>query len=618
MKKNQVEIPIKEMKEQQLNIQATAGDGSLTAGRKTPAFSQVSIQDAMKEEEEETQQLSAGSVKSFFHGSSGLLLLQLLILLLGLMLAIFCGLLLNDYFYTAMEKMFGIYAYPFMRERLSHEQPLLQSIELMRWLGFLGLAIGSYLISSRAIDLFPKLVALFLEIPESIKTEIVHFYKLSTHFSIAVALGVLTVQASRNFANRTYESGLPILERSYEFIVTASIMFLCLFQVLRYLRKLAMQRIAINYHNFHYRDRVAENNAKVGVLTQLKKYVLECVPFEPHLFDGLKLADTLAVFSNIKDARNGGEASGVSTASMDASRLLEIEHGAKDLAKAIVKALRPAAREKNVSLTAEDFALVFQSDAAPTAFSMLDSDGNGDLTLKELRMAIVETYQQRLAILKGLSENEAIVDQLENIVCVGNYLANVYLFMNVFDYNISSIVSLVTLITGFTWVFSGIVMSVFTSIIFIFITHPFDVGDRIIVDDKELTVADISLLTSSFVEPSGDLMYFRNSELVGKKIKNLRRSGAQAETVKFSIDAEPSKLEKMHQLETKLRAFFEGNARDFTIPESFFFFEIKDLKTLDVSIRVEHKGNFQDVALRAARRRRIAEFFAESVKSLGL
>jgi len=234
-------------------------------------------------------------------------------------------------------------------------------------------------------------------------------------------------------------------------------------------------------------------------------------------------------------------------------------------------------------------------------------------------MSIVEAFQERAAILKGLSENEAIIGQLDNIIGVIFWIATIYLWMNVFDYNINSIATVFTLITGFTWVFSGIVTSVFNSIIFIFITHPYDVGDRIAFDDKELQVTDISLLTTTFMETGGETMYYRNAEMVGKKVKNIRRSGNQSEILNFALPAVPSTLEKMGHLREKLLAYFAANSRDYIVPEhAFFFFEMKDLKTLAISIRIEHRSNFQDAVAKTIRKNKFSQFFADTSSQLGL
>jgi small-conductance mechanosensitive channel len=584
------------------------------SGRKTPAFSTVSIQDAVKDEAGGTQRLNSNSVRKLFQGSSRALAMKIGLLILGLVLLVLSSLILSDAFYKEGKRASSIFPYPFRKLRGDTTMYPLQTMpEFMRWLSLLGLWVGTYLTSTSTVFLVPKIAGLVIEFSETAKEEIVHFYILSDMFSRVISFVLVYIFSLRIFGHFTVEPE-HIMDRSYEFLCKGLLTFFLLVHVAYYLRKLALQRIAINYHKIHYSDRVRDNNTKVGVINSLKKYVLECVPYDPQLFEGMKVTDTLAVFSTSQAHRSSS-----SEGRLLMDHMNEIERGAAGFAKAIIKALRPADRNKSITITKEDFYAVFQEGAAQEAFQMLDRDNNGDLTSKELRLEIIEAFQERASILKGLSENEAIVEQLDNIIGILFWIAAIYLWMNVFEYNLSSVASLVTLLATFTWVFSGIVLSVFNSIIFIFISHPYDVGDRIIFDDTEVQVSDISLLTTTFINSNGETIYFRNSELVGKKIKNIRRSGNQAETLKFTISANAASFEKMAQLKEKLLAYFAANSREFVTPSQlFFFFDVKDLKTVEASVRIEYRGNFQDAISRATRKNKFCEFFAETTKQLAI
>jgi small-conductance mechanosensitive channel len=60
-----------------------------------------------------------------------------------------------------------------------------------------------------------------------------------------------------------------------------------------------------------------------------------------------------------------------------------------------------------------------------------------------------------------------------------------------------------TLIVGLSWLIGGALTEVLTSIIFLFIKHPYDVGDRVSVDDTLYTVKEIRLLSTIFLDESG-------------------------------------------------------------------------------------------------------------------
>lgn len=70
-----------------------------------------------------------------------------------------------------------------------------------------------------------------------------------------------------------------------------------------------------------------------------------------------------------------------------------------------------------------------------------------------------------------------------------------------------------TFILGLSWLIGGSLQEVLTSIIFLFIKHPFDVGDRIDIEKCGYTVKEISLLTTVFVDGSGGLVQMSNAQL---------------------------------------------------------------------------------------------------------
>jgi len=55
--------------------------------------------------------------------------------------------------------------------------------------------------------------------------------------------------------------------------------------------------------------------------------------------------------------------------------------------------------------------------------------------------------------------------------------------------------------------------NVFDSIIFLFVTHPFDTGDRIQLDDAIMVVKKMSLLSSEFTMADQTDMYVSNALL---------------------------------------------------------------------------------------------------------
>jgi small-conductance mechanosensitive channel len=66
---------------------------------------------------------------------------------------------------------------------------------------------------------------------------------------------------------------------------------------------------------------------------------------------------------------------------------------------------------------------------------------------------------------------------------------------------------------GLSWLIGSSLQEVLGSIIFLFIKHPFDVGDRINVNTVSYTVKEIWLLSTVLVDSNGTLVQSPNTLL---------------------------------------------------------------------------------------------------------
>ena len=63
-----------------------------------------------------------------------------------------------------------------------------------------------------------------------------------------------------------------------------------------------------------------------------------------------------------------------------------------------------------------------------------------------------------------------------------------------------------------------------TSIIFLFIKHPYDVGDRVTIGDKTYTVKEMRLLSTIFLDSNACQVQAPNTWMNTQLIHNIRRS----------------------------------------------------------------------------------------------
>ncbi len=144
--------------------------------------------------------------------------------------------------------------------------------------------------------------------------------------------------------------------------------------------------------------------------------------------------------------------------------------------------------------------------------------------------------------------------------------------------------------------------AVFDSIIFLFVTHPFDTGDRIAIkagtQTMVMAVKRMSLLSTEFTITDGTDMYVANAVLADLMITNYRRSGYQweAATLQIAFDTPLSKLDAVendmkHWLSTEPERMFEPSTA--IVPQ-----KIEYMRSIEVTIGMTHRRTWQDWGMR--------------------
>lgn len=101
-----------------------------------------------------------------------------------------------------------------------------------------------------------------------------------------------------------------------------------------------------------------------------------------------------------------------------------------------------------------------------------------------------------------------------------------------------------------------------TSIIFLFIKHPYDVGDRVKVDKEIFTVKEIRLLSTIFLASDNALVQAPNLVLNSSFIINFRRSPEMSEPFTFDVAYDTS-FEQIEALRGRMIAFLSHQRRDY-------------------------------------------------------
>ncbi|RKP39411.1 Mechanosensitive ion channel-domain-containing protein, partial [Dimargaris cristalligena] len=251
-------------------------------------------------------------------------------------------------------------------------------------------------------------------------------------------------------------------------------------------------------------------------------------------------------------------------------------------------------------LTMRDFIPYFNTQKdAQKAFALFDKDGNGDVTKKEMRDRIIATYKERRALNASLRDMSQIVGKLDKILVVISVVLIAIFCSMVFGQSpAASLVSFGTLFVAWSFIFGGTLKNMFECLIFLFITHPYDAGDQVVVNGVTMTVAKVRVLSTVFTRGDGQYVCAPNITLLGLFINNLRRSPPQNETVVMNFDFYTPEA-KLYQLKDRLNQLLDQYPRIFVPGVGFSLDNILDANKLVVNLSLNYKSNWQNGGPRA-------------------
>lgn len=159
-----------------------------------------------------------------------------------------------------------------------------------------------------------------------------------------------------------------------------------------------------------------------------------------------------------------------------------------------------------------------------------------------------------------------------------------------------------SLVLGLSWLIGGSAAEVLTSIIFLFIKHPYDVGDRVDIDKGSYIVKEMRLLSTVFIDTTrGCLVQAPNASLSTQFISNIRRSAQMSETFTFDV-AYDTEFEQIEALRSRMLAFVQSQRRDYQPTFDVVVADIPDQEKMTLKADILYKSNWQQGALKTKRR----------------
>lgn len=265
----------------------------------------------------------------------------------------------------------------------------------------------------------------------------------------------------------------------------------------------------------------------------------------------------------------------------------------------------------------EDFYKYFKTKKfAKESFAIFDNLKSGKVTKKQMNLSILQSLIEKNHIMKSLLDLEDVLSVIDNIYLGIMFFILFFTWLAIFELPVQSLLSItLSLIAATVFVVADAAKSTFSSIIFLFSLHPYDVGDKVLIDGEQLLVYKIHLLATVFRQTDGQELYIPNQMLAMRKIVNQRRSPDTWESFTFNIDYD-TRPDVIQTFKIRVEEFLANSSEDFY--PSLFFAPMKILisNTIEICISVQHKSNWQNGNLRWTRHTKLLSFMIDTLKSL--
>ncbi|KAI4723356.1 hypothetical protein E4T48_00536 [Aureobasidium sp. EXF-10727] len=417
--------------------------------------------------------------------------------------------------------------------------------------------------------------------------------------------------------------------------------------ILNFVEKIIIQLIAISFHLRTYADRIELNKFQIGSLVKLYTFSKAKIAMEDSEFEqpsgvesgartpGRYLQEaqkqTKEIFNKVGDVagKMAGDFTGKSVAKSTHPHqvvltLLGSTNGSQVLARRLY---RTFARPETETVYNDDLKNAFDNDEeAEAAFSMFDKDMNGDISMEELEAVCVEIGRERKSITASLKDLDSVVGKLDDMFMFLVAVITILVFISLISTSAAGVLtSAGSTVLGLSWLFSATATEILQSIIFVFVKHPFDVGDRVTIygstgatmTGDDYFVKEIALLYTEFKKMEGHVVQAPNSYLNTLFILNQRRSGGLAEAVPVVIKFGTT-LDQIETLRNRLLDFVKQEKREYQGNILTELRAVTEVHSLTLNVIFFYKSNWQNEGLRLARRNKFICALMVTMQEVGI
>ena len=167
-------------------------------------------------------------------------------------------------------------------------------------------------------------------------------------------------------------------------------------------------------------------------------------------------------------------------------------------------------QKSSAELTLSNFYTLFPlEEEAREMFDLLDTDKNGKLSFEEIRGTMQMIYKEKRDLHFSLNDLSHALGHLNWILYGFSAFVTLLISLPIYGISLNAILPFTSFFLALSFIFGGTAKTAFDCIVFLFVRHPYDSGDRVIIDEKTYVVLELSLL-ETVLRSDGKICYYPN------------------------------------------------------------------------------------------------------------
>ncbi|XP_062086890.1 mechanosensitive ion channel protein 6-like [Humulus lupulus] len=300
----------------------------------------------------------------------------------------------------------------------------------------------------------------------------------------------------------------------------------------------------------------------------------------------------------------------------DSGKHIRSEVEAKAAAK---KIFHNVARRGSKFIYLEDLMRFMREDEAHKTMSLFEGAAETQrISKSSLKNWVVNAFRERRALALTLNDTKTAVNKLHHMVNIIVAIVIGVIWLLVLGIATSKFLLFVSSqLVLVAFVFGNTCKTVFEAIVFLFVMHPFDVGDRCEIDGVQMVVEEMNILTTVFLRYDNTKIIFPNSTLATKAINNFYRSPDTGDGIEFCIHV-ATPADKIAAVKQRITNYVESKVEHWYPAPMIIMKDLEELNRVKMAVWLCHKMNHQDMGERYSRRSLLIEEMVKTFRELDI